>query len=128
MIDIEFNTLVRKQGLLTIALNEAEVRADALLASAGNSISDYQEWRAWSLIMKAVSFAIADITEQIGVGSDDLGLYLSELRPTDYQFVPMAEAAAQSFYMDRLHVQDILMASAFDLAKQAVKVMAEGIA
>jgi hypothetical protein len=120
MIDVDLETNFRQQALLSIALTEAERQADELMPRAGESIENYQQWRAWTLIMKAVSQQIWSLMMQVG-NTDDLGLYLSKVAATDYQFLALAEATVHNFYQDRLHVQDILMASAFDLARQAVK-------
>jgi len=128
MIDTEFSTLIKQQGLLTVALNEAEQQADRRLLAAGRGKTEYEQWRAWVLIMKAVSREINTTVEQLGLSPDDLGLrlYLADTQRTDTQFFPNAEAVVHAFYQDRLHAQDILMASAFDLARQAVKKMAAG--
>lgn len=123
MNDVEFNNLIRRQALLTVALNEAEKQADERMPWAGKGRAEYEAWRSWVLILKAVSRELAVIAEQIGLDPEDLRLYLSGTQRTDHQFLALAETTVSSYYQDRLHVQDILMASAFDLARQAVKKM-----
>jgi hypothetical protein len=123
MKDNEFTTLMRRKALLEIAFVEAEDKAHERMPDAGKSREDYESWRAWNLILMAVSRAIAEINDQLGLPFLSEGLYTSEIRRDDQQFLDAAEKAVQDFYMGRLTAQDILMASAFDLARQATKKM-----
>lgn len=121
MEDKDFTDLMRQKALLEIAFDEAEEKSVSLMTKAGESRENYEQWRAWSLILKAVSGGIAVINDQIGLDFLNSGLYLSPVQHTDEQFLTGAFDTVSSFYMDCLRKQDILMASAFDLARQAVK-------
>lgn len=123
MKDNELTALLHRKALLEIAFVEAEDKAHERMPDAGKSREAYESWRAWNLILMAVSRAIAEINDQQGLPFLNEGLYVSEIRRNDCQFLAAAEKVAQDFYMGRLAAQDILMASAFDLARQATKKM-----
>lgn len=128
MKDVALQKNMHQQALLMVALYEAENESDDRLPRAGLSKDEYAMWRAWVLILKAVSRQIRDLMDQSGIPySEESGLYLSTISPQDHQFISKAVEVVEGIYREALGRQDILKASAFDAARQAVKRLAENL-
>lgn len=128
MKDVALQENMHQQALLMMALYQAENESDERLPRAGLSKEEYAMWRAWVLILKAISRQVRDLMDQSGIPySEDAGLYLSVISVHDHQFITKAVEVVESTYKEALGRQDILNASAFDAARQAVKRLAENL-